>query len=128
MLAHGGGGGIGSTAVQLGAAFGLRVFTTAGSEASRKLAAEMGAERVIDYKSEDFVEIVRAEGGADIIVDFMGGNYVERNMKAARADCRIIQLAFDRGAKVELSLGPIMMKRSEEHTDELQSLMRTSYA
>ncbi|HET7408637.1 MAG TPA: NAD(P)H-quinone oxidoreductase [Paracoccaceae bacterium] len=111
MLVHGGGGGIGSTAVQLGVALGLRVFTTAGSEASRGLATEMGAERVIDYKSEDFVEIVRAAGGADIIVDFMGGDYVERNMKAARADCRIVQLAFDRGAKVELSLGPIMMKR-----------------
>ncbi len=99
MLVHGGGGGIGSTAVQLGRAFGLRVFTTAGSEASRKLAAEMGAERVIDYKSEDFAEIVREAGGADIIVDFMGGDYVERNFKAARADARIIQLAFDRGAK-----------------------------
>jgi len=111
LLVHGGGGGIGSTAVQLGAAFGLRVFTTAGSEASRALASEMGAERVIDYKSEDFVEIVKAAGGADIVIDFMGGDYVERNMKAARADCRIIQLAFDRGAKVELNLGPLMMKR-----------------
>lgn len=111
LLVHGGGGGIGSTAVQLGKAMGLRVFTTAGSEQSKSLAGEMGADRVIDYKTEDFVEIVKAAGGADIIVDFMGGDYVERNMKAARADCRIIQLAFDRGAKVELSLGPIMMKR-----------------
>ena len=111
LLVHGGGGGIGSTAVQLGRAMGLRVFTTAGSEDSRKLAGDMGAERVIDYKTEDFVEIVRAAGGADIIIDFMGGDYVERNIKAARADCRIIQLAFDRGAKVELNLGPIMMKR-----------------
>lgn len=111
MLVHGGGGGIGSTAVQLGRALGLRVFTTAGSDASRALAAEMGAERVIDYKSEDFVEIVRAAGGADIIVDFMGGDYVARNLKAARTDCRIIQLAFDLGAKVELSLGAIMLKR-----------------
>ena len=111
MLVHGGGGGIGSTAVQLGAALGLRVFTTAGSDASRELAAEMGAERVIDYKSEDFVEIVKAAGGADIVVDFMGGDYVERNMRACRMDARIIQLAFDRGAKVELNLGPIMMKR-----------------
>ncbi len=111
MLVHGGGGGIGSTAVQLGRAFGLRVFTTAGSEASRKLAAEMGAERVIDYKTEDFAEIVREAGGADIIVDFMGGDYVERNFKAARADARIIQLAFDRGAKAEIPIAPIMLKR-----------------
>jgi NADPH:quinone reductase len=111
MLVHGGGGGIGSTAVQLGRAFGLRVFTTAGSEASRKLAAEMGAERVIDYKTEDFAEIVREAGGADIVVDFMGGDYVERNFKAARADARIIQLAFDRGGKAEIPIAPIMLKR-----------------
>src|SRR5699024_8133315 len=83
MLVHGGGGGIGSTAVQLGAALGLRVFTTAGSDASRALAAEMGAERVIDYKKEDFVEIVRAAGGAAIIVDFMGGDAVPRNQEAS---------------------------------------------
>ncbi len=107
----GGGGGIGSTAVQLGRAFGLRVFTTAGSEASRKLAAEMGAERVIDYKTEDFAEIVREAGGADIVVDFMGGDYVERNFKAARADARIIQLAFALGSKVEVNLMPVMLKR-----------------
>jgi NADPH:quinone reductase len=111
LLVHGGGGGIGSTAVQLGRAFGLRVFTTAGSEASRKLAAEMGAERVIDYKTEDFADIVREAGGADIVVDFMGGDYVERNIKAARADARIIQLAFDRGSKVEINIAPIMLKR-----------------
>ena len=111
MLVHGGGGGIGSTAVQLGRAMGLRVFTTAGSDASRKLAAEMGAERVIDYRTEDFAEIVREAGGADIVVDFMGGDYVERNFKAARADARIIQLAFDRGAKVEVPIAPIMLKR-----------------
>ena len=111
MLVHGGGGGIGSTAVQLGKALGWRVFTTAGSDASRALAADLGAERVIDYKTEDFVEIVRAAGGADIIIDFMGGDYVQRNMKAARADCRIIQLAFDLGAKVEVGLGSILMKR-----------------
>ena len=111
MLVHGGGGGIGSTAVQLGRAFGLRVFTTAGSEASRKLAAEMGAERVIDYRAEDFAEIVREAGGADIVVDFMGGDYVERNFKAARVDARIIQLAFDRGARVEVPIAPIMLKR-----------------
>lgn len=111
MLVHGGGGGIGSTAVQLGRAFGLRVFTTAGSEASRKLAAEMGAERVIDYKTEDFSEIVREAGGADVVVDFMGGDYVERNIKACRTDARIIQLAFDRGARVEVNIAPIMLKR-----------------
>lgn len=111
MLVHGGGGGIGSTAVQLGAALGLRVFTTAGAEASRKLAAEMGAERVINYREEDFAKIVNEAGGADIIVDFMGGEYTQRNLSCTKMDCRIIQLAFDLGHKVEISLIPFLTKR-----------------
>lgn len=111
FLVHGGGGGIGSTAVQLGRAFGLRVFTTAGSETSRALAARMGAERVISYRDEDFVPLVREAGGANVILDFMGGPYIERNIKAAAADARIIMLAFDLGPKVEVNLMPLMLKR-----------------
>lgn len=111
ILVHGGGGGIGSTAVQLGAAMGLRVFTTAGSEAGRALAADLGAERVINYREEDFVEIVREAGGADIVLDYFAGDYLARNIKACATDARIIQLAFDRGAKVEVNLMPIMLKR-----------------
>ena len=111
MLVHGGGGGIGSTAVQLGKAFGQRVFTTAGSGASREMAARMGADRVINYREEDFAEIVTEAGGADIIVDFMGGDYTARNLKCARMDTRIIQLAFDLGHKVEISLIPFLTKR-----------------
>jgi len=111
LLIHGGGGGIGSTAVQLGVALGLRVFTTAGSEAGRTLCADLGAERVINYREEDFVEIVRAAGGADIIVALLGGDYVERNIQATRHDARIIQLAFDRGPKVEFNMLPFMLKR-----------------
>ena len=111
LLVHGGGGGIGSTAVQLGAAMGLRVFTTAGSDASRALASRMGAERVINYREEDFVEIVREAGGADIVVDFMGGDYIQRNFKASNPDARIIFLAFDRGAKAEINMMPVMLKR-----------------
>ena len=111
MLVHGGGGGIGSTAVQLGKAFGQRVFTTAGGEGSRAMAARMGADRVINYREEDFVEIVTEAGGADIIVDFMGGDYAGRNLKCTKMDTRIIQLAFDQGHKVEISLIPFLTKR-----------------
>ena len=111
MLVHGGGGGIGSTAVQLGRAFGLRVFATAGAPASIQLASDMGAERVINYREEDFAEIVSGAGGADIIVDFMGGPYTARNLKCTRMDTRIIQLAFDLGHKVEISLIPFLTKR-----------------
>lgn len=111
LLVHGGGGGIGSTAVQLGHALGLRVFATAGAPASIGLAGEMGAERVINYREEDFADIVGKAGGADIIVDFMGGPYTSRNLKCARMDTRIIQLAFDLGHKVEISLIPFLTKR-----------------
>jgi NADPH2:quinone reductase len=111
FLVHGGAGGIGSTAVQLGAALGLRVFTTAGSAESCAFCESLGAERAINYRDEDFVEIVRAAGGADLILDFMGGDYVGRNFKAAAMDCRIVQLAFRQGAEVTVNLLPVMLKR-----------------
>jgi NADPH2:quinone reductase len=110
-LVHGGSGGIGSTAVQLGAALGLRVFTTAGSPESCAFCEGLGAERAINYRDEDFVEIVRAAGGASLILDFMGGDYVAGNFSAAAMDCRIVQLAFRKGSKIELDLLPVMLKR-----------------
>jgi NADPH:quinone reductase len=111
FLVHGGAGGIGSTAVQMGAALGLRVFTTAGSAEDCDFCRELGAERAIDFREEDFVEIVRAAGGADVILDIIGGDYVARNIKTARHDARIVQLAFNKGSKVEINLMPIMLKR-----------------
>jgi NADPH2:quinone reductase len=111
FLVHGGAGGIGSTAVQLGAALGLRVFTTAGSAESCAFCESLGAERAINYRDEDFVEIVRAAGGANLILDFMGGDYVARNFKAAAVDCRIVQLAFRKGPEMQVNLLPIMIKR-----------------
>jgi len=111
FLVHGGSGGIGSTAVQLGAALGLRVFTTAGSAESCAFCESLGAERAIDYGQEDFVGIVREAGGANLILDFMGGDYVGRNFKAAAMDCRIVQLAFRKGADIQVNLMPVMIKR-----------------
>lgn len=111
FLVHGGSGGIGSTAVQLGAALGLRVFTTAGSPEACAFCEGLGAERAINYRDEDFVEIVREAGGANLILDFMGGDYVARNFKAAAMDCRIVQLAFRKGSEVQVNLLPIMLKR-----------------
>jgi NADPH2:quinone reductase len=111
LLVHGGAGGIGSTAVQLGRQLGLRVFTTCASPEDCAYAEALGAERAINFKTEDFVEIVREAGGADLILDIIGGDYVERNIKAASADARIVQLAFNAGSKVEINLMPIMLKR-----------------
>ncbi len=111
FLVHGGAGGIGSTAVQLGAALGLRVFATVGGPEEAAFAAALGAERAIDFRVEDFVEIVRGAGGADLILDIIGGDYVARNIKAARHDARIVQLAFNQGSEVSINLMPVMLKR-----------------
>ena len=70
-----------------------------------------GADRVIDYDREDFVEVVREAGGATMILDVVGGPYVERNIRAAAAGARIVQLAFALGSKVEVNLMPVMLKR-----------------
>lgn len=110
FLVHGGGGGIGSTCIQLGTARGLRVFATESAEGTA-FCTDLGAERVIDYASEDFVAIVKQAGGADLILDIIGGPYVAKNISAASHDCRIVQLAFNAGAKVELNLMPLMLKR-----------------
>jgi putative PIG3 family NAD(P)H quinone oxidoreductase len=111
LLVHGGAGGIGTTAIQLGKAFGAQVIATDSPEARCAICRELGAERAIDYRQEDFVEIVRAQGGADVILDIVGGPNIERNFKAASHDARIIQLAFALGSKVEVNLMPVMLKR-----------------
>jgi len=111
LLVHGGAGGIGTAALQLGVALGLRVFVTAGSAENCAFCQELGAERAINYRDEDFVEIVRAVGGADIILDIIGGDYIARNFKTANPDAHVIQLAFNKGSKVEINLMPVMLKR-----------------
>ena len=111
FLVHGGSGGIGSTAIQIGAAMGLQVFTTASSTESCAYCEGLGAKRTIDFSEEDFVPVLREVGGANIILDIMGGDYVARNIRAAHADARIIQLAFNLGSKIDIDLMPVMLKR-----------------
>lgn len=111
FLVHGGAGGIGTTCIQLGKAFGAKVIATDSPAARCQICRDLGADRVIDYKTEDFVEAVRAEGGANVILDIVGGPNIEKNFKAASHDARIIQLAFAAGSKVEINLMPVMLKR-----------------
>ena len=111
LLVHGGAGGIGSTAIQLGHHLGFDVFTTCANAQDCDYVRTLGAKRAINFHDEDFVEIVRAAGGADLILDIIGGEYVARNIKAASPDARIVQLAFNAGSKVEINLMPIMLKR-----------------
>jgi putative PIG3 family NAD(P)H quinone oxidoreductase len=112
FLVHGGAGGLGTTSIQLGKAFGAKVVATDHPADRVEACKRLGAERTVDYETEDFVEVVRNEfGGADVILDIVGGPYVARNIKASRHDARIVQLAFALGSKVEVDLMPIMLKR-----------------
>ncbi len=111
LLVHGGAGGIGTTAIQLAKAFGVRVVATDSPEQRCKICADLGADRVVDYKQEDFVEVVREMGGADMILDIVGGPNVEANFKAAKHGGRIVQIAFAAGSKVSVNLMPVMLKR-----------------
>jgi putative PIG3 family NAD(P)H quinone oxidoreductase len=111
FLVHGGAGGIGTTAIQLAKAFGAKVIATDSPDERCAICRELGADRVIDYRREDFVETVRGEGGANVILDIVGGPNIEKNFKAASHDARIIQLAFGLGSKVDINLMPVMLKR-----------------
>ena len=111
FLVHGGAGGIGTTAIQLGKAFGAKVVATDSPELRCRICRDLGADRVIDYRQEDYVEIMRQQGGANVILDIVGGPNIERNFKAATHDGRIIQLAFALGSKVDINLMPVMLKR-----------------
>ncbi len=111
FLVHGGTSGIGTTAIQIAAALGARVWATAGSGDKARVCESLGAERGIPYHEEDFVEILREAGGADVILDMVGGPYLPRNIKALATDGRLVQIAFLQGAKVEVNLAEMMMRR-----------------
>lgn len=111
VLIHGGSSGIGTTAIQLANAFGARVFVTAGSAEKCEACVKLGAERAINYREEDFVEVMQAEGGADLILDMVGGDYIARNLKTLDFDGRLVQIAFLGGPKAEINFAPLMMRR-----------------
>ena len=111
FLIHGGSSGIGTTAIQLAHVFGARVFVTAGSEEKCQACLDLGAERAINYREEDFVDVIRAEGGADLILDMVGGEYIPRNIKALADDGRLVQIAFLQGPKVEVNFAQLMTRR-----------------
>ncbi|MCC5970109.1 MAG: NAD(P)H-quinone oxidoreductase [Pararhodobacter sp.] len=111
FLVHGGSSGIGTTAIQIASARGARVFATAGSGEKCAACTRLGAERAINYREEDYVEVLRAEGGADLILDMVGGDYLPRNIKALADDGRLVQIAFLQGPKVELNFAQLMVRR-----------------
>ncbi len=110
FLVHGGSSGIGTTAIQIATALGARVFATAGSDEKCAACTELGA-TAINYKTQDFVEILRAEGGANLILDMVGGSYIPRNIKALADDGRLVFIAFLESPKAEINFAQIMLRR-----------------
>ena len=114
LLVHGGSSGIGTTAIQLASHLGSRVFATAGSDEKCAACEQLGAEKTVNYKNQDFVEVLReATGGrgVDVILDMVGGDYVDRNIQLAARDGRIVNIAFLQGANVQVNMLPVMLKR-----------------
>lgn len=111
FLVHGGSSGIGTTAIQLANHFGARVFATAGSDEKCKTCTDLGVEQAINYKTQDFVEVMKGAGGADLILDMVGGDYLPRNVNALANDGRLVQIAFLNGPKVELNFAQVMVRR-----------------
>ncbi|MFO1389927.1 NAD(P)H-quinone oxidoreductase [Cellvibrio sp.] len=113
LLIHGGTSGIGTTAIQLATAFGVKVFATAGSVAKCKAIESFGAV-AINYREQDFVAEIKSHTqgqGVNVILDMVGGDYIQRNFSAASKEGRIVNIAFLNGSKTELDLMPLMLKR-----------------
>jgi NADPH2:quinone reductase len=114
LLIHGGSSGIGTMAIQLAKAFGSKVIVTVGSQEKADACLKLGADRAINYKTEEFVaEVKTATGGhgADIILDMVGGDYIERNYDAAAIEGRIVQIALLGGPKATVNFAKLMVKR-----------------
>ena len=113
-LIHGGSSGIGTAAIQMLHARGHKVFTTAGSKEKCDACKKLGADRAINYREEDFVEIVKAETGGrgvDVILDMVGGDYIQRNMSAAAIWGRIVNISYQSGMQANVNFAPMLMKR-----------------
>jgi NADPH:quinone reductase len=114
LLIHGGSSGIGTMAIQLAKAFGSKVIVTVGSKDKADACLKLGADRAINYRTEDFVSEVKkatSDAGANVILDMVGGDYIERNYDAAAVDGRVVQIAFLGGPKANVNFARLMVKR-----------------
>ncbi|MCC6788366.1 MAG: NAD(P)H-quinone oxidoreductase [Hyphomonadaceae bacterium] len=111
LLVHGGASGIGTTAIQMAKAYGARVLATAGDAAKAKLCEQLGADRGINYRTEDWEAVVRDLGGADVVLDMVGGPYVQKNLDVLKDQGRIVMIAFLQGPTAQLNLMRMMLKR-----------------
>ena len=123
LLIHGGGSGIGTMAIQLGRALGARVAVTAGSSAKLERCDALGAEVLINYNEQDFVEVIKAETGgrgANVILDNMGAAYLERNVDALARDGRLVVIGMQGGIKAELNISTLLRKNASVHATSLR--------
>ena len=114
ILIHGGSSGIGTTAIQLACAFGATAYVTVGSADKADFCETLGAAKAINYRDQDFVEEIKAitdGAGVDVILDMIGGDYLPRNIRALKADGRLVQIALMAGREGELDLGRVMTRR-----------------
>ncbi len=124
FLVHGGAGGIGTFAIQLAARLGARVFTTGGTPDKLAVCAALGADVTINYREEDFVEVVkeRTDGaGVNVILDNMGGKYLDRNIDALATEGRLVIIGMQGGSKGELDIGKLLRKRGGVLATSLRS-------
>lgn len=124
LLVHGGSSGIGTTAIQLAKAFGARVITTAGSEEKCDACRKLGADRAVNYKTEDFVAATKeltAGAGANVILDMVGGDYIQRNYEAAAVEGRIVQIGFQGSPRATVDFRRILLKRLHHTGSTLRS-------
>jgi NADPH2:quinone reductase len=112
LLMHGGASGIGSHAIQVARALGVRVAVTAGSAEKLEFCRELGAEITINYRDEDFVARVQEAGGADVIFDIIGASYLDRNIDALATDGQLVIIGMQGGIKGELNIGKLLGKRA----------------
>jgi putative PIG3 family NAD(P)H quinone oxidoreductase len=124
LLVHGGASGIGTMAIQLGVALGARVAVTAGSAAKLERCAGLGADVLVNYREEDFVERVRAATGgrgADVVLDNMGAAYLTRNVEVLATSGRLVVIGLQGGARGEMDLGTLLRKRAAVLATTLRS-------
>ncbi|MCY7366458.1 MAG: NAD(P)H-quinone oxidoreductase [Frankiaceae bacterium] len=121
LLVHGGTSGIGTLAIQLAVARGARVLCTVGSAEKAARAQELGAERAVRYRDEDFVEVVKELGGADVVLDNMGAAYLARNVQVLRTGGRLVVIGLQGGTKGELDLGALLAKRASVTATSLRA-------
>ena len=121
LLVHGGGSGIGTMAIQLAKALGARIAVTAGSQDKLQACADLGAEFLINYREQDFLEAIQTEiGGVDVILDLMGAKYLASNVKALNRNGRLAIIGLQGGVKAELNLNELLRKNATIHAASLR--------